>query len=131
MGLPDRRKDTYEAHEARLDLHLKEVEDKLSKWLRLGLIAFTVIGLACTIAIAGFGIVLMEIQNQRFENCMAQNTRHDNTLRELENAQEEAIKKRPEIEDRIREGQEANEKIINAIAPKLNCEKIKRFTLSP
>lgn len=71
-----------------LDNHISRTEKELSSWIKRGLIAFAVIGLACTVALFGFGIVLSEqketadqlkIVVEQNENVVKQNekTAHD------------------------------------------------------
>jgi hypothetical protein len=131
MGLPDRRQNTYDALEKHLDEHLTAIENQFSKWLKRGLIAFSIMGLVCTLALVGMTFAIREIQNQRYDNCVAQNERHDNTLAELKTAEDDAIAKHPELASQIKEGQAANEKIINAVAPRLDCSKIHKFDITP
>lgn len=131
MELPDRRKNTYDKLENHLDERLDVIEHRVSKWIKRGLIAFGVIGLFCTGSLGGMTIVIHDSQQQRYEFCIAQNKRHDNTLIEIEKANEEAIKRSPEFKQMIRDGETSTKRIINAIAPKANCSKIKVLDLTP
>jgi hypothetical protein len=110
---------------------LTNIENQFARWLKRGLIAFSIMGLFCTLALVGMTFAIREIQNQRFDNCVAQNERHDNTLAKLSDATADAVKKHPELADQVKEGQAANEGIINAIAPKLDCSTIHRFDITP
>jgi hypothetical protein len=131
MELPDRRKHTYDKLEHHLDERLDGIENRVAKWIRRGLIAFGIVGLFCTAALVGMTIAIHEIQQQRYDFCVAQNERHDDTLAQMKKAQDETIAKHPEFAEITREGKAANERIINAIAPKLNCSKIKVLDLTP
>jgi autonomous glycyl radical cofactor GrcA len=124
LVLPDRRKNTYADLERRIDDHANHIEDRLSRWLRLGLVAFAIIGVVCTISLVGFGIVLREVQNQRHEACTNQNGRHDRTLTLFRAAASDAIKRDPERAPEIRRSINTNVAIINALAPKQNCDVI-------
>lgn len=103
----------------------KELTDTVQKWLTRGLWAFGIIGVMCTIAMVGFGLVLVEFQQQRLDFCQQQNKRHDNTLSEFDKVAAETIAKHPELKGQIEESKDANKRLINAIAPKFDCEKLK------
>src|SRR4051794_5044631 len=92
LELPDRRKQTYASLEKRIDTHVAYLEAKLSKWIRRGLIAFSVIALACTLALIGYGAALHSVQGQRHEACENQNGRHDRTLGLFRQAAAELVK---------------------------------------
>lgn len=124
LELPDRRKNTYEQLEERLDEHIDEIEGHLQKWIKRGLIAFSIIALCCILALIGFGFVLREVQGQRHDVCTAQNKRHDQTIRLFNVAEADAIKKHPEQKSQLDDSKAANLAIINALAPKQNCDKI-------
>lgn len=124
LELPDRRKNTYEQLEDRLDQHIDEIEGHLQKWIRRGLIAFSIIGVTCTLAVGGYGIVLRAIQNQRREACLAQNQRHNATLAALNKIVIDAIRDNPDQAPEIRKSVKANVQLINALAPKVNCDKV-------
>jgi hypothetical protein len=124
----DRRRGTLEALEEHVDEHVDKIERRLSKWLKRGLIAFGLIALACTVSLVGFGIVLDQIQETRKEfvrtACEAQNKRNKEILAKFRKESNEAIKRNPEFADEIRAGRKGNEDIINAIAPRQDCDKL-------
>lgn len=124
LELPDRRKETYRALAKRIDDHADHIENKLQKWIRRGLIAFSIIALACTLALIGYGASLHSVQGQRHDSCLNQNQRHDRTLALFRSAARDAIKKHPSQAADIRENIAANVSIINALAPKQDCDKV-------
>lgn len=124
LELPDRRKETYAALEKRIDEHVDHIEAMLQKWIRRGLIAFSIIAIGCALGLLGYGYVLRQIQNQRHEVCQNQNNRNDQTLKLFRDAAADLIKKHPEQAVTVRESIDANVRIINALAPKQNCDKI-------
>lgn len=127
LGLPDRRKHTYAALEKRLDTHIDEIALHLRKWLRRGLFAFAIIGLACAAALFGFGYVVHDLRTTRAnftrDNCTATNSRHDNTYNALvaaaqtdqDNAPNEAAR------EEIRRRRDVTLALIDALAPHQNC----------
>ena len=124
LELPDRRKHTYASLEKRIDDHADHIEGSLAKWIRRGLVAFTIISVGCILALIGYGIILREIQDQRHEACTAQNTRHDRTITLFQDAAAKLIREHPEQADQVRENIGTNLRIINALAPKQNCDQV-------
>lgn len=126
MGLPDRRKNTYEELEKRLDHHLEIIEDRFERWFRRGLIAFAVMALCCFAALFGFAINLHEIKSNRElfvrEACEQTNGRHDQTLARFEEAAAEGKRKHPELAQEIEESRDSNIGIIEALAPHQDCD---------
>jgi hypothetical protein len=80
----------YDDANAALDAHIKANDERLRRFFIGGLIAFGIIGLACTVALIGFGITLNEIKDTRTDfvrsNCESQNEQHDNTYKTLQAA---------------------------------------------
>lgn len=124
LELPDRRKETYASLEQRVDAHADHIEKTLATWIRRGLIAFSIIALFSMLALVGYGIALNSVQDQRHEVCLNQNGRHDRTLALFRKAAADTIKKHPEQAKGIRENIGANIAIINALAPKQDCDKV-------
>lgn len=124
LELPDRRKQTYASLEKRIDDHVDHIEQTLQRWIKLGLIAFGIIALGCVLGLVGYGAVLREVQNQRHDACLNQNERHDNTVTLFRKAAADAIKKNPRQAQQIRQNINTNLRIINALAPKLDCDKV-------
>jgi hypothetical protein len=135
MELPDRRKNTYASLERRLDEHLEEIENRFKRWLIRGLAAFAVMGIACTIALVGFGIVLGQIKDTREDfvrsNCESQNEQHDNTSKALIAAAANDIKKAKNHEgtsqgpvsvQEIENRRDVTLALIDALRPKQDCE---------
>lgn len=93
----------YEDLKTELTEHADRLEDRLRRFYSRALGAFAVIGIACAIALAGFGIVLdaqktttEKIQKQRYdsilENCLDTNVRHDNAIKKIDIAAAKAPK---------------------------------------
>lgn len=114
-------------------------EKRLHRWLIFGLIAFTIIGLSCTGALVGFGVLLgkqaqvgRSIQEQRRDairkNCEDQNRRHDRTLGRLAKAEKKAEKKAKTRKQKmkIRNGAEVSIGLIDTLAPHQNCKAVVR-----
>jgi|GEM_PF-4586913 len=119
---PERRQG-YEELAQRLDDHADHIAARFSKWFRAGLVAFAVMALACGVALLGFAYALNEIQDQRREVCNTQNQRHDAVIRQFGIEQRRLIKQNPDQAARIRANTAANLRLINALAPKVDCEK--------
>lgn len=87
-----------------LEAYAARGEERNRRFFSRALAAFAVMGIACAIALAGFGVVLdaqksttAKIQGQRYESvlqsCLDTNVRHDNTLRRIDEAAKQAPKK--------------------------------------
>lgn len=124
LGLPDRRKQTYASLEKLIDDHAEYLDEKLSRWIRRGLIAFSIIAAFCVLGLIGYGVVLREIQNQRHEACKGQNERHDHTVNLFKAESAKLIKKHPEQANAVAESTAANLRIIDALTPRQNCDKL-------
>jgi hypothetical protein len=124
LDLPDRRKYTYAQLEEKIDEHADYLEQRLSRFFKRCLIVFAIIGISCTLAIAGYGIVLRAVQTQRRDACLAQNQRHDATLAALNKIINDAIRDNPKQAKEIRQSIDANVRLINALAPKVNCDRV-------
>lgn len=128
LELPDRRKNTYEALEKRLDEHIAKIEKRLAKWFRRGLIAYAIIGIAVTVALVGYGFVLDEIRNTREEfvrrDCEATNSRHDQATNALIAGSDEDIEKAPtpEAKAEIRRRRDVTLALINTVTPVQDCD---------
>lgn len=114
-------------------------EKRLHRWLIFGLLGFTIIGLTCTGALGGFGMLLgrqakvgQTIQQQRREaigdNCRDQNHRHDRTLGRLAKAEKNAEKKAKTRKRKmqIRNRAEVSIGLIDTLAPHQNCKAVVR-----
>lgn len=133
VGLPDRRANTYEALEKHLDEHIEKIENQFSRWLKRGLVAFGIIGLACTIALIGFGITLHEVKQTRKDftrvACESQNTRHNNTVEKFFVVAAEAIEKHPEQATAVKESTDANLALISTLQPLQDCEYLVKLSV--
>ncbi len=133
--LPDRRRHGYKELEDKLDAHAKALDNRLAKFIRRGLIAFSIIGVFTALSLVGFGLVLHEqhkttnlIQHQRAESirtgCVDQNRRHDNTVAFIIKVTQKAADREPDPQTKkqILASQASNVALIQAIAPKQNCK---------
>lgn len=104
--VPDRREAGWhtELTEA-LTTHADRIEERLRRFYSRALGAFAVMGVACAVALVGFGVVLDSqkatthaIQRQRYDaflqSCLDTNVRHDNAIRKIENAAKKLPKKK-------------------------------------
>lgn len=128
LDLPDRRQHTYADLEKRLDDHVVAIEMRLHAFFMKSLFIFAVIGITSATALFGFTIALNKIKETRRDfvesSCIAQNKRHDITISKFKAASKRAIKRTPEFAEAIRAGVKDNLAIIDAIAPKQNCQKL-------
>lgn len=124
LHIPDRRRNTYDQLETHLDDRLDQIERYIHAWVRGGLIAFGIIAIFCVLGLVGYGFLLREVQSQRHEVCTNQNTRHNRTIELFRAAAAKAIAQHPEQTKDIRGNIETNLRIINALAPKQNCDKV-------
>jgi hypothetical protein len=133
--LPDRRQDEYHALNTKIDERFEALTNRFARFITKALMAFTVIGLTSAIALLGFGLVLRregrntdDIQKQRRESiliaCRDQNIRHDNTVIQFRRIAATATANNPKQAKQIRRNIEANLKIIDAIAPKQDCDRL-------
>ena len=137
LHIPDRRKHAYEELEkelnTQLDAHTNEVENRLRRFFAKSLAAFAIIGVTAAISLFGFAIVLKEFSDTRrdfiLDSCKAQNARHDATLKKLRLAAEASAKRNPKFAKEIRASVEDNIAIIDALAPKQDCEKLSRVAI--
>jgi hypothetical protein len=135
LNLPDRRENTYEALEERLDNHIEEIVSKFDKWLRRGLLAFSIIALACGAALIGFGINLSGIKDTRREfvrtTCQDTNRRHDQTYQQLiDLSQEDQNNAKTQAQkNEIKRRRDVTLGLIDALAPKQDCERLVRIAL--
>lgn len=63
--LPDRRRHGYKELEKKLNDHVKAIEARFRKRYKGMLIAFSIIGIACAVALAGFGYLLNKQGDQQ------------------------------------------------------------------
>jgi hypothetical protein len=119
---PDRRlPGWHEELVKELNAHAQRIETRLRHFYSRALAAFAIIGVACAVALAGFGVVLRaqhnttsEIQNQRYnaflQNCLDTNVRHDNVIERID----QAVSKAP---IRQRQGAKVFKGILEAAVP--------------
>jgi hypothetical protein len=128
MGLPDRRQNTYEALEKKLDGHISAIEEKFDRWFRRGLIIMAFIGLCCAAAIGGTWIALGEIQDTREEfvrsQCESQNKHNKDTSAQLIGlaALDEKRRKTEAGKEEVRNRRDVTLALIEALAPKQDCD---------
>jgi len=128
MGIPDRRKNTYEELEKKLDEHISAIETKFDSWFRRGLVIVAFIGLCCAAALGGVYIVLGEVQNTRTEfirtQCESQNKHNRDTSAQLTALalQDEQHRKTQAGKDEVRRRRDVTLSLIDALAPEQNCD---------
>lgn len=126
--LPSRRQADFEHLDEKIDLRFDDLTAKIARFIRKSLVGFIVLGLACTLALIGFGVSLGRIKDTRkdfvYDSCTAQNKRHDNTVTEFYTLAERAKKKYPKMAAQIDDSVESNLRLIDALAPKLDCKKL-------
>lgn len=117
----------YEKLEKKLDNHANGIENRFHRWFVGGLIAFALMGLACSGSLIGFGILLTEqgnltnkIQQQRYdsllETCENQNTRHDDVIKKIDDAVAE-VPPPPARQRRAKESAKPFKLILEAAVP--------------
>lgn len=125
----------YDSANEKLDAHIEENDRRLRRFFIGAMIAFSIIGLACTISLIGFKITLDEIQDTRKDfvrsNCISQNEQHDNTYKALQAAAQHDITQAENDEttsqgkvtaDEIRSRRDVTLGLIDALRPKQDCE---------
>lgn len=87
-SLQDRRKNEYADLKRSIDTRADENDKRLSGFIRKTLVAFAILGIASTVSLIGFSIVLGKIQQERYDNvyqsCIQQNEQHDKTLKKTD-----------------------------------------------
>jgi hypothetical protein len=102
----DRREQGWhEELKEELTAHADRIETRLRRFYSRALGAFAVMGIACAVALVGFGVVLdaqktttQTIQSQRYDallsNCLDTNVRHDNVIKRIDDAEKKVPKKK-------------------------------------
>lgn len=87
-------------------------------------IVLILIGLVCTIALAGFGFLLYQQKQDTIERCESTNTRHDNAASALiaGSNEDQLNAKTEEARAEIRRRRDVTMFLIDAISPKTDCE---------
>lgn len=135
MGIPDRRKNTYEELEKKLDSHIEVIEKKFDRWFRRGLAIVALIGLCCAGALVGVYIVLGELTNTREEftrsQCEAQNKHNTDTSGQLTVlAQIDEKKRKTEAgKTEVRRRRDVTLALIDALAPVRDCEYLVKLSV--
>jgi hypothetical protein len=115
-----------------LNGHADRIENRLKRWIRKITIGFVILGMACALALVGYGYLLRQqhkttdrIQAQRKEftrqSCVDQNIRHEHSLNVINSVIRKAEKKNPELKKNYEASKTANILLINALVPKQNC----------
>lgn len=139
----------YDDVNAALGRHIEQNNRRLRRFFIGAIIAFAIIGLACTAALIGFGIVLREQQktadqlstlvkqNQQFaidiqkqrkdsiiESCTAQNARHDGSVEALKEGSDLDQQNAPTeaAKAEIRRRRDVTIALLDALAPVENCQ---------
>lgn len=149
LELPDRRKTTYADLEKKIDEHAEHLEERISNWIRRGLVAYAIIAFFCTVALIGFGFVLAEqqdtsdqlatlvdqneqtakdIQQQRADStrisCENTNQRNVNTSAQLTalSKADEDQRKTEAGKKEVRRRRDVTLSLIDALSPVQNCD---------
>lgn len=121
---PDRREEGWhEELKKELTAHADRIETRLRRFYSRALGAFAVMGVACAVALVGFGIVLdsqktqtHNIQQERYDallqTCLDTNVRHDNVIKRINRAAKRVPKKK-----RDPQGIKTFESILEAAVP--------------
>lgn len=127
---PDRRKEDYDKLDKKIEEFKADLLSRLERFIRKALFAFAIIGITSAIGLLGFGLALRAVQKAREDfirdSCVAQNKRHDKTISAFNEAAAAAMKKYPTRAAEIRDSVNTNLGIIDALAPKQNCEQLVR-----
>lgn len=139
----------YDDANAALGRHIEQNDRRLRKFFIGAIVAFAIIGLACTASLIGFGVVLNDqqktanqlavlvTQNKKFaddiqkqrkdsiiEGCKAQNARHDGSVKALMEGsdidQENAPDEKARVE--IRRRRDVTIALLDALAPVEDCK---------
>lgn len=140
----------YDDANAALAAHIEENDARLRRFFKGAIIAMSIIGVAVTVSLFGFGIVLREQQqtadqlaalvkqNQQFakdiqkqrkdaiiESCTAQNVRHDGATKALIDGSDIDQENAPNAAARkeIRRRRDVTIALLDALAPVEDCQK--------
>lgn len=143
---------------AELDAHIAKTEERLSRWLKRGLVAFGIIGITCAVALCLFGMVLKEqkstadqletlvqqnrqivldIQQQRRDatlvDCEKTNARNAGTQKALKDGSDQDIANAPTeaAKDEIRRRRDVTIGLINAVSPVQDCQALVKEAVQP
>lgn len=96
-------------------------------------VVVVVIGVVCTVALAGFGYFLRKLDQDALHACQSQNSRHDNTVSALifGSNQDQLHAKTEEAREEIRGRRDVTITLIDAIAPKTDCSNPIRVETRP
>jgi hypothetical protein len=127
----------YQELEDKLTKHAEGIEKKLHGWLVKGLAIVGFIALCTAIALVGFGVVLSKQSDtqQSFkdtrkafvrDSCVAQNKRHDKTIKKLDKLYNPAFKRAKTVkrQKKLSQSRQGTIGLIDALAPKQDCEKL-------
>lgn len=152
------RREYDDANKA-LQAHIEHNDRRLRKFFIGALIAFSVIGLATTVALIGFSSVLHEqqktqnqlkalvVQNKKFandiqqqrvdftrSNCETVNTRHDTTTKAFHKAAQQDVKNAKKLglnPDEVRRREAVTQSIVDLLQPKQDCAALVKQVLNP
>jgi hypothetical protein len=150
LQIPDRRKNTYAALEAKVHEYFDEVESRLNRFFTKALFIFATISVTSAVALLGFGILLgdqrdtndqikgqvetnrnlgLAIQNQRRNfistSCTEQNHRNRNAKKALRlQAAIDEQNAPPEAKAEVRRRRNVTLQLIDSLAPIQNCQQL-------
>lgn len=102
----------------------KELKSELYYFFRQIWVIVIAIGVVCTIGLGGFGYLLLKQQQEALERCHNQNIRHDNAITALIVGSNKDIQNADKLglsPDEIRRRRDVTIDLIDAIAPKTDC----------
>lgn len=134
----------YRELEAMLNKHAEAIETKFHRWFVRGLVAFGIMALGVAAGLVGYGVLLsrqgdltttqgqllQQIKSTRKsfvrDSCLAQNKRHDRTVKKLIHAERkaEAQTSSPRVRMKIRNSVEVSIGLIDSLAPVQDCNKL-------
>lgn len=96
-------------------------------------IVLILIGLVCTVALAGFGYLLYEQKQDALDRCENFNIRHDNATNALiaGSNEDQLNAKTEEARVEIRRRRDVTIALIDAIAPKTDCDNPRKVKALP
>jgi len=147
LQIPDRRRNTYAALEAKVHEYFDEVESRLNRFFTKALFIFATISVSSAVALLGFGILLgdqkdtndklkdqvqtnrllgIAIQNQRANfistSCQDQNRRNREAKKALRlQAAIDEQNAPPEAKAEVRRRRDVTLELIDSLAPINNC----------
>ena len=102
----------------------KELKKELRHFFRQIWVIVILIGMVCALALGGFGCLISNQKEEALTRCQNQNIRHDNAITALivGSNQDQLNAKTEEARVEIRRRRDVTIDLIDAIAPKTDCD---------